>query len=369
MSIGTHSIRRTGSAALNLAYVASGAFEVFYATRINPWDVAADFGVGCDREFSGWVRPAPGGMLSRRRELETASSPCSRCRESMPPIRPCEVSTRSERPQRIGGHAILKARAAVESPPILGDRAGGVISWVSCRTPHPPRRSDPARASPTPAAVPPPTPVDLLRFVWNLEDRAMAREPGPGRDGARPVGRSASSPDRRPQARSGAADPDLPQRSRPTSTPSGRCSARPDFVVLDGDLYRKLRQSRPRRPGVAPGDAGLGGRGIARAVVGGLSPATGPASSIEFRVAMARPKGRRGSPSTSTALTLSEARECVGRPPDPDRRTGGAGRSSSEGEGGACRAGRGARPRAGRPSEGKRLELAIPPAPRPPGST
>ena len=34
----THSFRRTGSAALNLAYVASGAFEVFYSTKTNPWD-------------------------------------------------------------------------------------------------------------------------------------------------------------------------------------------------------------------------------------------------------------------------------------------------------------------------------------------
>ena len=41
MSTGTHSVRRTGSTALNLAYVAAGAFDVFYATKINPWDVAA----------------------------------------------------------------------------------------------------------------------------------------------------------------------------------------------------------------------------------------------------------------------------------------------------------------------------------------
>ena len=30
-----------GSAALNMAYVAAGSFEVFYATSINAWDVAA----------------------------------------------------------------------------------------------------------------------------------------------------------------------------------------------------------------------------------------------------------------------------------------------------------------------------------------
>ena len=60
MSIGTHSIRRTGSTALNLAYVASGAFEVFFATKINPWDVAA--GVVLVREAGGSVTTVAGGI-------------------------------------------------------------------------------------------------------------------------------------------------------------------------------------------------------------------------------------------------------------------------------------------------------------------
>ncbi len=59
MSIGTHSFRRTGSAALNLAYVASGAFEVFYSTKTNPWDVAA--GVVLIREAGGLVTSISGG--------------------------------------------------------------------------------------------------------------------------------------------------------------------------------------------------------------------------------------------------------------------------------------------------------------------
>ena len=58
MSVGTHSFRRTGSAALNLAYVASGAFEVFYATKTNPWDVAA--GVVLVREAGGRVSSMAG---------------------------------------------------------------------------------------------------------------------------------------------------------------------------------------------------------------------------------------------------------------------------------------------------------------------
>ena len=58
MSVGTHSFRRTGSAALNLAYVAAGAFEVFYSTKTNPWDVAA--GVVLVREAGGFVSSIAG---------------------------------------------------------------------------------------------------------------------------------------------------------------------------------------------------------------------------------------------------------------------------------------------------------------------
>ncbi len=50
-STGTHSVRRTGSSALNLAWVAAGAFEVCYATSMNPWDAAA--GVVLVREAGG----------------------------------------------------------------------------------------------------------------------------------------------------------------------------------------------------------------------------------------------------------------------------------------------------------------------------
>ena len=37
----TRGIRRIGSAALDLAYVACGRFDGFYEYSLNPWDVAA----------------------------------------------------------------------------------------------------------------------------------------------------------------------------------------------------------------------------------------------------------------------------------------------------------------------------------------
>jgi myo-inositol-1(or 4)-monophosphatase len=49
----THSLRRTGSSALNLALLAAGACEVCYATFMNPWDAAA--GVVLVRETGGNV--------------------------------------------------------------------------------------------------------------------------------------------------------------------------------------------------------------------------------------------------------------------------------------------------------------------------
>ncbi len=41
MSTDTHSVRRTGSTALNLAFLACGGLDLIYATSVYPWDVAA----------------------------------------------------------------------------------------------------------------------------------------------------------------------------------------------------------------------------------------------------------------------------------------------------------------------------------------
>ena len=49
----THSLRRTGTSALNLALVAAGSCEVCYATAMHPWDAAA--GVVLVREAGGFV--------------------------------------------------------------------------------------------------------------------------------------------------------------------------------------------------------------------------------------------------------------------------------------------------------------------------
>ena len=49
----THGIRRLGSAAIDLAYVACGRFEAFYEYGLHPWDVAA--GIILVREAGGRV--------------------------------------------------------------------------------------------------------------------------------------------------------------------------------------------------------------------------------------------------------------------------------------------------------------------------
>jgi myo-inositol-1(or 4)-monophosphatase len=68
MSTGTHSVRRTGSTALNLALIAAGGLDVFYATTIHPWDVAA--GVVLVREAGGTVSALSGGPYDMyRREI------------------------------------------------------------------------------------------------------------------------------------------------------------------------------------------------------------------------------------------------------------------------------------------------------------
>ena len=39
----SHGVRRYGSAALDLAYVACGRYEAFWEFHLNPWDTAAGF--------------------------------------------------------------------------------------------------------------------------------------------------------------------------------------------------------------------------------------------------------------------------------------------------------------------------------------
>jgi myo-inositol-1(or 4)-monophosphatase len=58
-STGTHSIRRSGSTAWNLATLASGGCDLLFGTSVNPWDVAA--GVLIVREAGGEVTGLGGG--------------------------------------------------------------------------------------------------------------------------------------------------------------------------------------------------------------------------------------------------------------------------------------------------------------------
>ena len=55
----TAGVRRMGSAALDLAYVAAGRYDGFWETGLSPWDVAA--GVVLVREAGGFVTTIEGG--------------------------------------------------------------------------------------------------------------------------------------------------------------------------------------------------------------------------------------------------------------------------------------------------------------------
>ncbi|MGL4593317.1 MAG: inositol monophosphatase family protein [Thermoguttaceae bacterium] len=55
-------IRRTGSTALNLAYVASGRFDASWSLQCHPWDIAA--GVILVTESGGVARSPDGGIFS-----------------------------------------------------------------------------------------------------------------------------------------------------------------------------------------------------------------------------------------------------------------------------------------------------------------
>jgi myo-inositol-1(or 4)-monophosphatase len=58
----SHGVRRTGSAALDLSYVAAGRLEAFWEFNLNPWDTAA--GVLLVEEAGGMVTDFTGGPFS-----------------------------------------------------------------------------------------------------------------------------------------------------------------------------------------------------------------------------------------------------------------------------------------------------------------
>ena len=64
MGMLTHGVRRAGSAALDLAYVASGRLDAFWEFGLNPWDMAA--GVLLVREAGGQVTDMLGQPASLR---------------------------------------------------------------------------------------------------------------------------------------------------------------------------------------------------------------------------------------------------------------------------------------------------------------
>jgi myo-inositol-1(or 4)-monophosphatase len=68
----THAIRRTGSAALDLCYVASGVFEGFWERGLAPWDVAA--GSVIVKEAGGMLTKMDGSPFSIHEKSLLASN-------------------------------------------------------------------------------------------------------------------------------------------------------------------------------------------------------------------------------------------------------------------------------------------------------
>jgi myo-inositol-1(or 4)-monophosphatase len=64
LAMGSHGVRRGGSAAIDLAYVASGRLDAFWEFGLNPWDMAA--GVLLIREAGGNCSDMKGGPMDVR---------------------------------------------------------------------------------------------------------------------------------------------------------------------------------------------------------------------------------------------------------------------------------------------------------------
>jgi myo-inositol-1(or 4)-monophosphatase len=69
----TRGLRRPGSAAADLAYVAAGVFDAFYESALNPWDTAA--GWLLVEEAGGRVATYDGAPYSLDSETILACAP------------------------------------------------------------------------------------------------------------------------------------------------------------------------------------------------------------------------------------------------------------------------------------------------------
>lgn len=68
----SRAVRRLGSAAIDLAYVAAGRFDAFWEQKLNPWDVSA--GALIVREAGGIVTDSEGGRHTSRSHSVIASN-------------------------------------------------------------------------------------------------------------------------------------------------------------------------------------------------------------------------------------------------------------------------------------------------------
>ena len=68
----TRDIRRLGSAAMDLCYVAKGTFSGFYEINLKPWDVAA--GILIVEEAGGKVSGSDGGPYTLEQRIIVASN-------------------------------------------------------------------------------------------------------------------------------------------------------------------------------------------------------------------------------------------------------------------------------------------------------
>ena len=68
----SRAVRRLGSAALDLCYVAAGRFDAFWEQKLNPWDTSA--GALIVQEAGGRVTDSGGGVFSSRTGSIVASN-------------------------------------------------------------------------------------------------------------------------------------------------------------------------------------------------------------------------------------------------------------------------------------------------------
>ena len=227
---GCSGLRRTGSAALDLAWVASGRLDAFFEVGLQPWDVAA--GALLVQEAGGLVSDFNGGEnYMTTRKLACGATDC--LRQLLPIVRRHlgEIAIDAQTPQ-----------AAPDAPPQQTSPAAGKTAAA-----HAPQRRQSRKAIPPPQKPPRRPNVENDNQDKDLEDKPKFKFRDKSESKRHPGARGKSGAGRKPNPKS-RFKPGAKRDRRPPSKNAPKSGARRDWGSPSKDAPKSDARRDRRSP-------------------------------------------------------------------------------------------------------------------------